>query len=284
MAVEQLVLRLTEDQRKSNVPQQFERTIAEAFSFLGFEAQHIGGSGDTDILIKAPLGARSYAVVVDAKSTHNGRVLDSQINWPVIESHRQGRDATHAAVVGEDFSGGQLRKFADQYKVTLLTTGTLCEVLRLHDKTPLNLIELKSLFDVMGLDDFGIQSLRERCEQHRRHWQLLAKVIDTISIFDARRLGGFAPKVEQLHLALETQVVTAGQPYSSAPTEHDVQDAVTFLASRAAGILGEVSGSEGKYQLVVSPETARKRVLALARYIQREGSGEAETDAARVTG
>ena len=47
----------------------FERVVSEAFDFLGFEAEHLGGSGKTDVLIKARLGRDdTYRVAIDARS------------------------------------------------------------------------------------------------------------------------------------------------------------------------------------------------------------------------
>jgi hypothetical protein len=265
--VDHLTRRLQESQRKSGAPQQFERDLAETFEFLGFDAQHIGGAGETDIFVRAALGPLSYSAVIDAKSTHTGRVMDSQINWPVIDAHRQGRGATFAVVVGEDFSGGQLQKFADLYKVTLLTTSMLIELLRLHAGTPLSLRDMRDLFAASGRADAGIQTLGERAREHARHWQLIAQIIDTIGRYERQRPGGFAPKVEHMHLLLETQALNAGQPYTVVPTPQEVEDAITFLASRAVGILADVPGSNGAYHLVVSPETARRRLRALARMV-----------------
>ena len=73
--------------------------------------------------------------------------------------------------------------------------------------------------------------------------------------------------MDRLYWHLDTQVFSDGESQPFAPTRTDVQDAVAFLASRAVNILGEVPGSDGAYQLVMTPSTARKRLLALARYI-----------------
>lgn len=107
--------------------------------------------------------------------------------------------ATYAAVIGEDFSGGQLQKFADQYNVTLLTTNMLCDVLRLHAATPFTLVELRDLFSVRGRADQAVQALRQRNGQHLRHWRLIAEIVDTMEVFEAKLPGGFAPSVDQLH-------------------------------------------------------------------------------------
>jgi len=264
---EKLCTLLRTTQRLSGAPQNFEQALAEAFAALGFEARHIGGSGETDIFVSARLGALSYSAVLDAKSTQSGKVPDAQINWPVIDAHRQGRTATYAAVIGEEFSGGQLQKFADQYNVTLLTTGMLCEVLRLHATTPLTLLELRDLFSIHGRADQAVHALRQRNAQQLRHWHLIAEIVDSMEVFEAKLPGGFAPTVDQLHFLLTTQSVTLGQPATNMPSRQDVADAVSYLSSRAVQVLAEVQGSNGHYQLAMSSATARKHMLALARLL-----------------
>ena len=60
----------------------FEEALAEAFSVLGFDAVKIGGRGDTDIRVTAPLGKHQYIAIVDAKSSRTGKVADTALNFP----------------------------------------------------------------------------------------------------------------------------------------------------------------------------------------------------------
>jgi hypothetical protein len=53
MALSEIISRLQETQNKSEAPAEFEQAIADAFAFLGVEAQVIGGPGDTDVLLTA---------------------------------------------------------------------------------------------------------------------------------------------------------------------------------------------------------------------------------------
>ncbi len=272
--VEALCQRLEVTQRQSQTPRLFEAAITDAFDFLGFEAQHIGGAGETDVLARASLGQSSYSVVIDAKSTHTGKVPDAQITWPVIDRHRQGHRATFAAVIGEDFSGGQLQDFADQYKVTLITTSALLELVRLHSSAPFNLHELKELFTIFGRADAALQALLERHKRNQRHWLLISDIIDTIERFQKRTPSSPAPKIDNLYFYLTLNV---SHSPADAPTLQDVTDAVAFLASRAVNVLVEVPGSSGAYQLAMKGSVARKRLTALARFFDR--SGDAATTA-----
>lgn len=190
---------------------------------------------------------------------------DSQIGWPVIDQHRQKSGASFAAVVAEGFSGGQLHKFADQFKVTLIATDTLCALLALHARTPFTLIELRELFAAPGLADASVQMLKARHQQHLRHWRLVGEIVETMDRFQRQMPSGFTPTVDQLHHVLLGQ---SGGAVVAVPSQQDVADAVAFLASRATNVLTEVPGAARTYQLTMSAETAGMRVRALARGMQ----------------
>lgn len=53
---EHLAASLRTSQRLSGTPALFEKGVAAAFEALGFEAKHVGGAGDTDVFVTAPLG------------------------------------------------------------------------------------------------------------------------------------------------------------------------------------------------------------------------------------
>src|SRR5262249_5348271 len=57
-------LRMTANLTSS--PAEFERAVADAFRSLGYDATHLGGSGQTDVLLAADLGpSDSYHVIID---------------------------------------------------------------------------------------------------------------------------------------------------------------------------------------------------------------------------
>ena len=57
-------------------------------------------------------------------------------------------------------------------------------------------------------------------------------------------------------------------------------DAVTCLASRAVNVLVEAPGSNGAFQLAMSATTARKRIVALARFFDSPANTSAFVNAA----
>lgn len=172
-----LVRRLQTAQRRSEAPHEFESALAEAFAFLGFVVERLGGPGETDLVLTAHLGADSYRVIVDAKTSKNGKVTENQINWPVLAQHRKHHGATDAVVVGEEFGGGNLLRFATEYGVTLLRTADLGAVLERHAATPFTLLDLRDLFATTGPNHEGLAALRRRSADAQRRWRLLGAVI-----------------------------------------------------------------------------------------------------------
>ncbi|MCL4535014.1 MAG: hypothetical protein M1370_07650 [Bacteroidetes bacterium] len=66
--VESICRRLEKAQRVSEHHEEFEAAVCEAFSFLGVDAEHIGGAGDTDVLLKTQdalvfLGSRAVGIL-----------------------------------------------------------------------------------------------------------------------------------------------------------------------------------------------------------------------------
>ena len=79
--VKEITSKLEETQFKSQSPNEFEDAIKKAFDFLGFDAELIGGSGDTDVILTANIGKESYKVTVDGKTSVYGKINDGGIDW-----------------------------------------------------------------------------------------------------------------------------------------------------------------------------------------------------------
>jgi len=98
---------ITELQKASNdteSPRRMELAVAEVFRFLGFHTQHLGKSGEGDVLISANLGSRSYKIIADAKSRQDGKL--KTLDGDTLEGHRQKENAEYSLVVAQSFSGG----------------------------------------------------------------------------------------------------------------------------------------------------------------------------------
>jgi hypothetical protein len=182
MTLSEIIARLRETQNKSEAPAEFEQAIADAFSFLGMEAQVIGGPGDTDVLLTANIGNESYKVSADGKTSKSGKISGNQIDWFSLRDHRKKNQAQFVLVVGADFAGGSLTDRAKEHGgVSLLETDDLIRLVQAHSTFPLTLIELKDLF--------------------KEHGEVASQVEDLISQSSARRnmLKQFRAVVEAMH-------------------------------------------------------------------------------------
>src|SRR5690606_12275749 len=87
--LQDLIQELKEASTASADPNRFEQAVESAFAYLGFEAQWLGGSGKTDVLLDAPLGRDlAYRVIVDCKTSGAGSVTDINIDWMTLREHK----------------------------------------------------------------------------------------------------------------------------------------------------------------------------------------------------
>jgi len=239
----------------------FERVLTEAFAFLGFRATHVGGPGQTDIVLDAPVSAGPYRVVVDAKSNKGGRIADASIDWNSLADHRKAADADHALVVAPDFGGGNLLKRADDYGVALMPAGAVPELIRLHRSAPFSLVELRVLFEAPGRVTKGMEQLRQLAQATLARWRLLGELVTLLEQLPA---GEYAD-AQKLWLLLFFQ------HKENAPLREAVEDAVNILSSRAVGVLRPINGSDG-YQVTMQADTAIRRLHAMVQALEREAS------------
>jgi hypothetical protein len=159
----EIILKLEKSQTKSQFPNEFEEAIKDAFDFLGFKAEWIGGSGDTDVILTANIGKASYKITVDGKTSSSGKIPDSQIDWYSLKDHKEKNQANFVLIVGPNFSGGNLEKRAEADGVFLLKTEHLILLVKAHSEFPFTLTELRNLFAGKGdrssqLDDILTQN------------------------------------------------------------------------------------------------------------------------------
>lgn len=261
---------LTATEHGSSRPVAYELAVLEGFTFLGYEASHVGGPGDTDLIVEAPLGIGGYSIVVDAKSTGNERVAESQINWPAIVDHRKGRRADYAVVIAASFAAGNLLRRATEFAITLVTTVQLSELLELHQVTPFGLDELRTLF-VPGEIREALAGLRDRSSRMKRRWRLLAQIIEQVQTW--HRLQPTLVLAQPMTLFAVLQTTPAAG--TSAITLADVEDALTLLSSSAVGVLRAVEDGSG-YVLSTTPTGARQKLLSLVRALDAETSQSSE--------
>ena len=207
--IKTIIERLRTSQFKSESHTEFEEALKDSFNFLGFEAELIGGSGDTDVLLVANIGRESFKVNVDGKTSKSGKITDKQIDWISLRDHRNRRKADFVVVVGPDFSGGKLKERADEYNVSLLKTEDLIKLLEAHSKFPFTLTELRDLFTESGdissqIEDLLAQnsSRRNLLEQFRVIIEEMQSLQDRLGYFTYESLAG-RERIEELDINLD---------------------------------------------------------------------------------
>lgn len=167
--------------RDSDNPNEFERTVAEAFAFLGYDSSWLGGSGQTDVLLVAELGPDfGYRVVVDCKSTSRNRVSEGQISWVALQDHGETHGADFVALVGPGFAGSKLPQHASAQDVALIDVNSLASLLKQHAKVPVGLDVYRTLFTA---DDVAqaASTIGEAAEEVERAIHVAVEAVQVIS-------------------------------------------------------------------------------------------------------
>lgn len=159
--------------------EKLEELVEIAFKKLGFETQRLGGSGKTDVLIRAAgTASSSYTVAVDAKSTMTGVVNDGLIDFDTIEEHKKKHNAIFSAIVGGSFQNERLIRRAIEHGVVLFDVETLENLIKEHLEIPIKVTSYKKIFEQPGLAD--INCLHKEREQIKRYGELLYDVMDCL--------------------------------------------------------------------------------------------------------
>jgi hypothetical protein len=233
----------------------FERAVRDAFDFLGFQAEWLGGSGKTDVLLDARLDAmESYRAIVDCKTSGSGSVGDQQVDWVTLTEHKTKYDANHIALVAPNPSGSRLFERAGQYNVTVISADQLTGLCRQHAKTPLGLDDYRSLFAHGGSLD--TQAVDERAEDVKRLITLAGTICDAIR--DRSTVFGRLS-------ARDLFLILAGQAIAEGTTEDELQALLDTLASPLLAVL-QGSKNDG-YRVTTSAHVSQRRIEAVAQQL-----------------
>ena len=243
--VDDLATEVEESSTDSQNPGRFERAVRDAFAFLGFQAELLGGSGKTDVLLMARLGrSDSYKVTVDAKTTASGRLLDMRVDWATLVEHRTKEAADHSLLVGPDPRGNRLFYRAVDHEVTVLSAQRLAEQCRRHARSALGLDDYRLLFTKHGEADLA--ELDKRAERSERLRVLAADICrklaerwNTVGYHTARDLWMLLPKAN-------TEIIQS------------------VLDALASPLVGAINGDpENGYVLATDPKVVQLRLTLL---------------------
>jgi len=252
---DEIVSAIKDSSTDSSHPERFELAVRDAFAFLGFQAEWLGGSGRTDVLLDAALGrADSYRVTVDCKTSASGSVGDHQVDWTTLAEHKAKHDANHILLVAPSPSGSRLFARASQYHVTVMSADQLAGLCRQHGKTPLGLDDYRPLFANGG--SLETQAVGERAEEVKRIVTLAAAMCEAIR--DRSAIFGRL-SARDLFLILSDRSVAEGT------TEDELQALLDTLASPLLSVLNG-SRNDG-YRMTTSTEVAQRRIELFARQL-----------------
>ena len=249
--VDELVDWIVSASTDSGNPTEFELAVRGAFGFLGFDAEHLGGSGLTDVLLTARLGRdASYRVAVDAKTSGSGTLTDGQVDWITLGEHRENHAADFSMVIGPNPSGRRLITRAEEQAVAVLSAEELADLCSSHAAQPLALAVYKSLFESGGRAD--LSGVKHRSNEANRVVALAKRLLNAIGD-EAEHLG---PRTARDLLGRLYR--DAGAP---AATESQVRD---LLASLASPLVGAIQGDpESGYAPSCSPTVTAERLRIL---------------------
>ena len=190
-SIDLIITNLIDNQNKSDSPEEYERSLKEAFGFLGFQAKMIGGKGDTDVLLTANIGKESYKVDVDGKTSKNNKILETQIDWLSLNDHKKKNNSNYIIVVGADFAGGNLERRAIEHQVSLLKTDELIKIIEAHSKYPFTLLEIKDLLSGYGLLNERLGDLLGQNQIRRDFIENFKIIIEEIERIQNTSIGYF---------------------------------------------------------------------------------------------
>lgn len=226
----QVTRQITSTAIDSKNPTQFERAVRDAFRYLGFAAEHLGGSGQTDVLVDARFGGdASYRVAVDAKTTSAPSLQDQQVDWDTLTEHRQKHEAHYSMLVGPNPAAGRLMERAQHHNVAVLSAEALAGLCELHSVRPLGLADYRIMFEQGG--EVDLSEIEERAEEANRLVNLAKRLVDAIGDL-GRDLGPLT--ANQLRLTMYHQ------DSEDLPTEADIE---AMLASLASPLMGAIAST-----------------------------------------
>lgn len=199
-----------------------ERAVAEAFNHLGFEARHIGGGGQTDVLATVDDGTGKTArVIIDAKAARSGVVGEGAVSFDTLREHKKKHQADHVVLVGPSFESGRTKQRAAEHGVRVLTVNELNATLRRHSRVPQS---PASYLRLVSAEDAAQHELEAAWRQAERRLDLLGHVTAVLASEAQMRdeITGGALTADQIYLIVRDEI-------DPRPAATDIEEVLRLL-------------------------------------------------------
>lgn len=242
-----LVVKLREHQRDSDNPTQFEITVSEAFSFLGFKTRHIGGKDEPDVLLE------DVGAIIDSKTTKEGVISERSINFDAMERYRDNHEATFLAVIAPGFSEGNIRSTAAKKGITLIETEALCKLVQNHSQYEYRLEAISSVLFESDKIVITAPDIPNSFTSEESLIELSSRILNVLKVSGVETISAFE---------LRTHFQFQGLQYSA----DEINNALVFLSTAPFQILR----SEGdQFKGGVNIQTLLKKMGLLVEVFSR---------------
>lgn len=236
----------------------FEEAIANIFNFMGFDAKRIGGSGDTDVIVRwKDNEGKTITAIVDGKSKSSGSVSHSDISDVAIDMHKEKNNAEYVAIIGPGFSGDTIQKHTRKKGFALITDVELIEIARMSCALGLSLQEIALIFQVPD----GLSRLEELIAARQREIDIITYVVSTFEK-EQDMLGSLSAR--DMYLLLRNTEVS--------PSLEELLNVFEILSQKDIGILNpvkKVSAAENITYILKNQKRTVNRLRALAFAIEK---------------
>lgn len=236
----------------------FEEAIAAVFDYMGFEAKRIGGSGNTDVVIRwKDSEGKINTAVVDGKSKSNGTVTHGDVSDVAIETHKEKNDAEYVAIIGPGFGGDTLKNHARKKGFALITDTELIEAAQESQMLGLSLSEIAALFKVPN----GLAQLNELIATRKREHNIITLVVST---FKQEQDAMDSLSARDLYFLLRRTELS--------PSLEELINAFSTLSKEEIGILSQVkkaSAAENITYAIQGEKHCVNKLRALADAIEK---------------
>jgi len=221
------------------------------------------GISEEDVLVISKVPASLLTMVLDAKSRGHGKLTD--MNLLTVRDYQKQAEATQAVVVAGDFSDGKIVRQAKEQGIALCTVDLLCDLLRIHARTPLCLSDFEVVFATPGVVDSMPEGVLQAVEQQLRWAELLALLLSSL---ETTYKDGFEEPLNADQISI---LLFSRQTKKNRFRAEEIRAALDLLCSPLLGCLEK--DSNGAFVLRMTQATFTRRLRSLTDHTESYSSG-----------